>query len=439
VKTARMILFILLALSTLITAQQSKIHIADIDGEIDLGIAPFVRRVVEEAEDDNADAIIFRINTFGGRVDAATQIKDAIVNSRVLTIGFIDKRAISAGSLIALSCDKIVMVPGASIGATTVVDQTGKKQSEKYQSYMRSEMRSTAERNNRRKDIAEGMVDERVVIDGLVDSTQLITLTSEEALQYGIADTILTSTSEVIAAFELGDAEIIRNEMIWAEDVVRFINNPIISSLLIMIGIFGLFTEIKTPGWGVPGTAGAIALAIFFGAGYILEIASVIEIIIFIIGVVLLLIEIFVVPGFGVFGILGIISMVAGLFLGLVADFPLIDFDIISVAIIQLAASFLAALLLLFLLSKTLPKTNIWNRLILQANINAKSGYTSKPDFDHLIGKKGIAITDLRPSGAAEIGKKRIDVTTEGEYINKGATVVITFVEGSKIVVAEKR
>ena len=391
-KTAKIVLFFIVTITTLLQGQDSKIFMAEIDGEIDLGMAPFVRRVVDEAEEADAEAIIFRINTFGGRVDAATQIKDAIINSEVFTIGFIDKRAISAGSLIALSCDKIVMVPGASVGATTVVDQTGKKQSEKYQSYMRSEMRSTAERNKRRKDIAEGMVDERVVVEGLVDSTQLITLTSEEALEYGIADTILAKSSEVIEFFELHDSEIVTNEMIWAEDVVRFINNPIISSLLIMIGIFGLFTEIKTPGWGVPGTAGAIALAIFFGAGYVLESASVIEIVIFIIGVILLLIEIFIVPGFGVFGILGIISMVAGLFLGLVADFPLIDFDIISVAIIQLAASFLTALLLLFLLSKTLPKTNIWNKLILQANIEAKSGYTAKPDFDHLVGKKGLLI-----------------------------------------------
>src|SRR5690606_5575918 len=164
---------VLLLLNQLIFSQNKKVYYAEIDGEIDLGMAPYVSRVVSDANEENADAIVFKINTFGGRVDAATQIKDAILSSDILTIAFINNRAISAGALIALSCTKIAMVPGSSIGAATVVDQTGQKQSEKYQSYMRSEMRSTAERNGRRTDIAQGMVDERIVVEGLDDSTTL--------------------------------------------------------------------------------------------------------------------------------------------------------------------------------------------------------------------------------------------------------------------------
>ncbi|MEJ2103259.1 MAG: hypothetical protein P8X47_01640 [Ignavibacteriaceae bacterium] len=219
---------------------QKKVHIAYIDGEIDLGLAPYISRVVSDAEKDNASAIIFKINTFGGRLDAATQIKDAIIGTNILTVAFINNRAISAGALISLSCKKIIMVPGGSIGAATVVSQTGEKVGEKYQSYMRSEMRATAEKNGRRADIAEGMVDERVVIPGLVDSTKLVTLTSDEALKYGIADTLLNNIDEVFAYFNLQDAEKIYQKANWAEDVVRFLNNPIVSSLLIMIGIFGL-------------------------------------------------------------------------------------------------------------------------------------------------------------------------------------------------------
>ena len=162
-----LIITLVVSLSVLLTAQ-NKVHIAYIEGDIDLGLAPYISRVVSDAEKDNADAIIFKINTFGGRVDAATQIKDAIIGTDLLTIAFINNRAISAGALIALSCKKIVMVPGSSIGAATVVDQTGEKVGEKYQSYMRSEMRSTAEKNGRRVDIAEGMVDERVVVEGMV-------------------------------------------------------------------------------------------------------------------------------------------------------------------------------------------------------------------------------------------------------------------------------
>lgn len=432
-----LLLHILFSIS-LIYGQSGKVYLGNIEGDIDLGLAPYVKRVVTEAEKNLADAIIFRINTFGGRVDAATQIKDAILDSKVQTIAFIDKRAISAGALISLSCEKIVMVPGASIGATTVVDQQGGKQAEKYQSYMRSEMRATAERTGRRTDIAEGMVDERVVVEGLVDSTQLITLTSKEAMKYGFADTILVSENAVLENYGYQDAEIIEVGVDWAENVIRFISNPIITGLLIMIGMVGLFTEVKSPGWGLPGTAGVIALALFFGANYILELASVIEIILFAAGVVLLLIEIFVVPGFGVFGILGIIFMVAGLFLGLLADFPLLDWDDISFAIIQLALSFLATIFLIYLLSKVLPKTNIWNRLILMRNLEEKSGYTtSDPDFSHLIGNTGTAMTDLRPSGTIVIDDKRYDVVTGGEFLDHGTKIKVVEVEGSKVVVRE--
>jgi len=437
-KKLSVLVFIFLAAAQINYSQNKKVYVADIEGMIDLGLAPYVQRVVDEAEKNSADAIIFRINTFGGRVDAATQIKDAILNSSVKTIAFIDKRAISAGALISLSCEEIIMVPGATIGATTAVDQGGKKLSEKVESYMRAEMRSTAERRGRRKDIAEGMVDERIIVKGIVDSTQLITLTSEEALKYGIADSILSNIHEVLKANGLSDAEIINVKSNWAEDVVRFLHNPIISSLLIMIGLVGLFVEIKTPGWGLPGTAGVVALILFFGSGYILQLASIIEIVIFIVGVILLLIEIFVIPGFGIFGVLGILFMIAGLFLGLLPSFSTLNMGILSQAFIQLASSFVLAGIVIYLLTKLLPKTQIWNKLILQTNIEAQSGYTSNVGLDSLIGAEGKSFTVLRPSGTAIINNKRYDVVTAGEYIKRGTTIVVTAVEGSKIVVMKK-
>lgn len=431
--------FIFLFIASIILhAQSNVVYVGDITGEIDLGMAPYVKRVVYEAEKNNAEAVVFRINTFGGRVDAATQIKDAILNCRLRTIAFVDKRAISAGSLIALSCQKIVMVPGSSIGATTVVDQTGQKQSEKYQSYMRSEMRATAEKNGKRADVAEAMVDERIVIPGLVDSTKLVTLTYDEAVKWGIADTVLPSMNAALDAFGYKNAKVVEISSNWAEDFVRFLNNPIVSSLLIMIGLLGLFTEIKTPGWGLPGTAGLIALALFFGSSYILQIASIFEILLFAVGVVLLLLEIFVIPGFGITGILGIIFMITGLFLGLIPDFDLTDFNFVSAALIQLAVTFIATGIVIYILSKFLPKSGIWNNLILQTNISLKSGYTSKPTFENLLNAEGTAITDLRPSGTALINGKRIDVVTEGDYLVHGTPIVVTQVEGSKIVVDKK-
>ncbi len=432
------ILFILVFLSFIssVFAQHKLIYIGNIDDEIDLGMAPYIKRVINEAEKNDASAIIFRINTFGGRVDAATQIKDAILNSKVKTIAFIDKRAISAGALIALSCEKIVMVPGASMGASTVVDQTGQKQSEKYQSFMRSEMRSTAEKNKRRPDIAQGMVDETIAIPGLNDNaTKLITLTSEEAVKFKMADTMLSSMQDVKKMFDLENAEEVTLKSNWAESFVRFLNNPVVSSLLIMIGLIGIFTEIKMGVWGLPGTVAVIALGLFFGSSYILQLASILDIVVFILGVILLLIEIFVIPGFGIIGVIGIGMMVTGLFLGLVSDFQLNDSTLVSTAIIQLASVFVGTGIFAFAMSKFLPKMNAWNKMILQEHISSKSGYASKANFKHLVGVEGVALTDLRPAGNAIINGNRVDVVTEGNYINHDSPIIVKSVEGSKIVV----
>lgn len=429
----KFLIVILFALTTF--AQQKTVYVAYIDTEIGLGLAPYISRVISEAEQNNADAIVFKINTFGGRVDAATQIKDAILSSKVLTIAFINNRAISAGALIALSCNKIVMVPGSSIGAATVVDETGQKVGEKYQSYMRSEMRSTAEKNGRRTDIAEGMVDERVVVEGLSDSTTLITLTSEEAHKYLIADTVLTSFNELLSAFDLKNAEEISITSNWAEDVVKFLNNPIISSILIMIGFFGLMAEIKTPGWGVAGTTGLIALTLFFGSSYILQLASILEILLFVVGLVLLLAEIFVIPGFGIAGISGIILIFASIFLSLLGSEPFIDMHAISIAIIQLSGAMLFALVGMFFLVKYLPKSTAFNKLVLSESEKAEQGFVSYPSEKDLVGKLGIAFTTLRPGGTAVIDGRRIDVVADSEYIDKDVKIKVLRVEGIKVVV----
>jgi membrane-bound serine protease (ClpP class) len=416
---------------------QQKVYVAFIEGDIDLGLAPYVSRVVSDAEDANADAIIFRINTFGGRVDAATQIKDAIIGTDLLTIAFINNRAISAGALIAISCEKIIMVPGSSIGAATVVDQAGEKVGEKYQSYMRSEMRSTAERNGRRTDIAQGMVDETFVIEGLVDSTQLVTLTSNESYKYGIADTLLESIDEVLKYFDLADAELVVERSNWAEDVVRFLNNPIISSILIMIGFFGLFAEIKSPGWGVPGTAGLLALTLFFGSSYILQLASIVEILMFIVGLGLILVEVFIIPGFGIAGISGILLIIASLFLALIGADPFLDMEAVSMAIIQLTVALVLSIILIIVLAKFLPGTKIFKKFVLSVEEKSEAGFVSHTTSEELVGKIGKALTDLRPAGTAEIDGERVDVVTDSEFIEKGRSIEVVEVEGIRVVVRE--
>ncbi|MEP0861225.1 MAG: nodulation protein NfeD [Ignavibacterium sp.] len=436
-KALKILSLLLFITITEITAQQKTVYLGFIEGDIDLGLAPYITRVINEAEKNNADAIIFKINTFGGRVDAATQIKDAILSSKVKTIAFVNNRAISAGALITLSCNVIVMAPGSNMGAATVVDQTGQKVGEKYQSYMRSEMRSTAEKNGRPTDIAQAMVDERIVIPGLCDSTQLVTLTSEEAVKYKMADTILTRLDDVLSYIGMKEAKIIDVRSNWAEDVVRFLNNPIIASILIMIGFFGLLAEIKTPGWGLPGTAGLIALALFFGSSYILQLASIVEILMFVAGVVLLLVEIFVIPGFGVAGISGIVLIFASIFLSLIGSEPFITFESISVAIIQLTVALIAAIILVFLLAKFLPKTTAFSKLVLSESEKTDQGFVSYPSDTSLIGKSGKALTVLRPAGIAEIDGKKYDVVADNEYIEPGKPVKVIRVEGIKVVVQE--
>lgn len=433
------ILFLCLLLSSnTYPYEKNKVYLIEISGDIDLGLAPYVQRIIKEAEENKASAVILKVNTFGGRVDAATQIRDAVINSKVLTIAFVDKRAISAGALITLSAKKIVMSPGSTIGATTVVDQTGTKATEKYQSYMRSEMRSTAERNGRRPDIAEAMVDEKIVLKDfpeLDDSTKLLTLTTDEAKKVGYCDFVASDVNEIISYLDIKNAEIISTDVNWAEEVVRFLSNPIISSLLIMLGILGLLTEIKTPGWGVAGTVGLVSLALFFGTGYILQLANIWEILVFIIGLALLLIELFYIPGFGLLGIAGIVLMIGSIFFGLIGELPTVSETDISNALIQLAGTLTFSIVVLFILWKFLPGIPIWNKLILSTAEKQTDGFSSIPDFSFLIGKKGKTLSFLRPAGIALIDGKRYDVVSEGEFIIKDEMIEVIEVVGSKIVV----
>lgn len=431
----RYFILLLFLLTQIAFSQSGYVYHLRIENEIDLGLIPYIKRGIEAAEQNSAKAIIFEINTFGGRLDAATEIKDLILNCKVPTIAFVNKRAISAGALITLSAKRIVMSPSSSIGAATVVNESGEKQAEKYQSYMRSEMRATAEANGRNPKIAEAMVDETVKVEGLDDTNKLVTLTAKEAIKWGIADTILPSIRKIIESQELHPKEIIRITPSTGEHVVRFLNNPIVISILLMVGMLGLFVEIKTPGWGFAGTISLIAFFLFFGTGIVLEIVSVFDVILFVSGVVLLIAEIFIIPGFGLFGLLGIILVVISMFLGLLPDFHFITPDLFSNAVIEIASAMVASIVVGIFLVKYLPQTTLLNNFILKTNIDGSSGYISNKEITLLIDKIGIAISDLRPAGFAEFDGKRIDVVTEGNYIEKGQQVIVIKEEGSKVLV----
>jgi len=410
-----------------------------ISGTIDLGLPPYIERVIEEAEAANASAIVLEINTFGGRVDAATQIKDLLLNTNLQTIAFINKRAISAGALITLSCRKIGMVAGSSIGAATVVDQSGEKASEKAISYFRAEMGATAERNGRNRLIAEGMVDEDVEVEGLSPKGKLITLTAEDALKWEMADYIVPGLNALLDSLGLADEKVVYTEITWAEDVVRFLTGPIVSSMLISLGLLGLFFEIKSPGWGLPGTLGLICLALFFGSHYIINLASVIEIVLFIVGVGLLLVEIFVIPGFGLAGVGGIACIIAGIYLSLVGALEHVTWHDLGGAAYRLGLALLVTILGAIALARFGPRTGIWRKISLPDEQKRDEGYVAAKNYRSYLGKTGIALTPLRPAGTGQFGEERLDVVTEGEFIEQNRPIKIVRVEGYRLVVRESK
>lgn len=413
----------------------SSYHIK-IEGEINLGLPNYIARIIMQANEQQAGAVILEINTPGGRVDAALQIRDAIFEAQVPTIAFINREAASAGALISLSCQKIYMTPGSSIGAVTPVDQSGKKASEKMVSYLRSVMRSIAQRNNRPVEIAESMVDEDIEVPGIIEKGKLLTLTAEEAVKYKIADGIVADSNDLLQKLNLNPSAMIRSKISWSEKLVYFLTNPILSSLLLTIGIFGLIFEVRTPGWGIGGTLSVIALTLFFGSHYLVNLAQWTEILIFFVGVGLLLLEAFVIPGFGIAGIAGIIFVLASFVLSLIGHVGRIDLTDFLGAVTLVGISFILAFVLVLPIMKLLPKSKTFSKLILDAAENQQEGFRSSPkDYEQFINQTGIALSTLRPAGIAQFGSKRLDVVAEGEFIEPNSPIKVIKVEGYKILV----
>ncbi len=413
----------------------SSYHIK-IAGQINLGLPNYIERIIKMANEQQVGAVILEINTPGGRVDAALQIRDAIFEATVPTIAFVNREAASAGALISLSCEKIYMTPGSSIGAVTPVDQSGKKASEKMVSYLRSVMRSIAQRNNRPVDIVESMVDEDIEVPGVIEKGKLLTLTGEEAAKHKIADGMADNITDLLNKFKLNPKGMIRTKINWSEKLVYFLTNPIISSLLLTIGMLGLIFEVRSPGWGIGGTLAVIALTLFFGSHYLVNLAQMTEILIFFIGVALLLLEAFVIPGFGVAGIAGIICILVSFVLSLVGHVGRIDFTEILNAITLVGISFIFAFVLALPVLKFLPKSKTFRKLILDTEEKTQQGFRSSPkEYEQFLGETGKAVSTLRPAGIGIFGNKRLDVVAEGEFIEKDSQVKVVKVEGYKILV----
>lgn len=406
-----------------------------VQGAVELGLAPFVERALGEAEDAGAELAVLEIDTPGGRVDAAWQIVDALRETGIPTAAYVNHRALSAGAMIALAADELYMRPGSSIGAATPVDSKGNRASEKMVSAMRAEFRSLAEDRQLDPRIGEAMVDESIAIDGLVAEGKLLTLTTEEAVRVGVANGTVDSWDALVTVAGAPNASTVDAAPNWAEKLVRFLTHPVLAPMLLSLGFLGLLVEIKTPTFGLAGGVGLLCLAAFFGARWLVNLAGMEEVLLLGAGVVLVALEILVVPGVGAAGVLGSLAILASVTFSMLGSYPTMSEVIGALGIV--AISLLALGLLAFGVLRHLPHSRGMSGIFLNRSTSRDTGYLSAPDMSGLVGSAGTALTDLRPSGTVLIGDDRVDVVTEGPWIEEGTRVKVVRAGVSGLVVRE--
>ncbi len=447
-----LLLFLLITTFKSIGEERKLVYQIDIKKEINNTTRIYLRNGLEEAKLLGADAVLLHMNTYGGLLEAADSMRTAILYNPIPVYVFIDNNAASAGALISIACEKIFMRKGANIGAATVVNQTGAALPDKYQSYMRSMIRSTAEAHGKdtiiqEKDttfrwkrdplIAEAMVDERVVVPNLIDSGKVLTFTADEALEWKYCDGIAETPDEVITKY-LGynDYELKTYKPSWEDDLKGFLMNPMLQSLLIIIIIGGIYFEMQTPGLGFPSAAAVVAAILYFAPLYIDGLAQNWEILVFILGLLLIAVEIFIIPGFGIAGISGIIFLIAGLTLSLLNN---TDFNFEEVSTKEIGEATLTVLIglglgfvLMIWLSNKIGTKGMMRKVALHKDLEDAH---SSPSLTSLIGKEGTAFTVLRPSGKVMIDNELYDGVSESGFIEKGTKVEVVRFENAQVYV----
>jgi len=433
------------------------VYKVDIKDEIGPGVWRLAKRSFERATDEGADVILVHMNTYGGMVVYADSLRSLILNYPKPVWVFIDNNAASAGALISIACDRIYMREGANIGAATVVNQTGEAMPDKYQSYMRSMIRATAQahgkdtvtENGRTKIrwhrdplIAEAMVDERVVVEGITDSGKVVTFTPHEAMQYGYCDGIAESVAEVMQKEGVTNYELSQYEPTTLDQLIGFLINPIVQGILIMLIIGGIYFELQTPGVGFPLIAAVTACLLYFAPLYLEGFANYVEIILFVVGLILLLLEIFVIPGFGVTGILGIVCVVGSLVLAGIDDFTFEFLPDFTSAIIRSLFFVVSCSLVSLFGSIWLSQKLFGSRRLnfaLHAEQKVEDGFVGVDmTVREEIGKVGVAFTDLRPAGKVSIGDDVYDAVSEtGTFITRGTPVRVLKFQAGQVYVIE--
>jgi membrane-bound serine protease (ClpP class) len=424
-------------------AQQSgtKVYCFTIDEVIAKPAQRQTELAVKEAQNQKADILFLRLNTFGGELEAAENIRTLLLDAPMPVFVFVDKNAASAGALISIACDSIYMSQGASIGAASVVNQTGEVMPDKYQSYMRSMMRATALATGRDPDIAQAMVDPDIEVKGISEKGKVLTFTTSEAIKNGFCEGEANSKEEVMQLAGVDDYYFVEQDPGIIERIILFLINPIVSGILIMIMIGGIYFELQTPGVGFPLIAALTAATLYFAPHYLHGLAEHWEILIFILGIGLVIVEIFVLPGFGVAGISGIILILTALVLSMTLNFGF-DFSftppttIIKKIAIVLGFGTAGFSISIWMGMRLINANSRLGSIALKTELGKETGFISQDlALNQLVGKTGRAVTFLRPAGKVEIDDDVYDAISEFGLIDKEATIIVTRFENSQLVV----
>ena len=417
--------------------KETKVLVGEIKSNIDPRTNRYTKLLLEEASEKDYDIIIIEMDTYGGAVNDADDIRTRILDFEKPIYVWINKDAASAGALISIATDSIYMSSGASIGAATVVTGDGTQAPDKYQSYMRSIMRSTAEAKGRDPKIAEAMVDEDIEVDSISAEGKVITFSTQEAIKFGFCDAELNSIEEILERQNINNYNITKYELGSTEDIISFFLNPVVSSVLILLILGGLYFEMQTPGVGFPIVASITALVLYLVPYYLNGVAENWEILLFFIGIIFIALEVFVIPGFGVFGVLGLFASLSSLIL-IMLNNDMFDFtfvlsrDLIASSLSVFISVFSFGLLVLFGGIK-LTDSEAFKKIALNETQEKGKGYVSKKYSDNLLNMKGKSFTILRPSGKVIIDENIYDASTSGEYIEKNKKIIVTNNEGSSL------
>lgn len=450
-------LLVLLFFSVFAGAQEKLVYKLNIKQEITKATWRQTQQAFEAADSLGADVFLIHMNTYGGTVLDADSIRTKILQSPIPVYVFIDNNAASAGALISIACDSIYMRSGGSIGAATVVNQTGAALPDKYQSYMRSTMRATAEAHGKdtiitgndtiykwRRDprIAEAMVDPSVFIEGIIDTGKVLTFTPTEAIENGYCEGIAENIPEVLKKVGIEEYKIVEYVPTWIERIIGFLVHPVISGLLIMAIIGGIYFEMQSPGIGFPLGVAILAAVAYFAPLYLEGLAEHWEILVFIIGIILVAVEIFVIPGFGVAGISGIALMFISLVLSLINnvnfDFEGVEAGSVGVAVTTVVIGVFGGFIISLYLGNRLfsANTGVFRNMSLKSVQNVNEGFVCiETGMFALKGKTGVSKTVLRPGGKIFVEGEVFDAVANSGFIDKDVNIVVTKVEATQLYV----